>query len=138
MIRDDRTLRGQSPLLSVSRPFRSTPSYDDSGVNSVSIADECITAVSKLRSGRGLTKPKFVIYKVSDDQKAVVVEESSTELDYEVFRQKLVSSVDAKGNPAPRYAVYDLEYDLGDEGKRCVPLQGCVLKQRRSKTTKTK
>ena len=137
MIRDDRTLRGQSPLLSVSRPFRSTPSYDDSGVNSVSIADECITAVSKLRSGRGLTKPKFVIYKVSDDQKAVVVEESSTEQDYEVFRQKLVSSVDAKGDPAPRYAVYDLEYDLGDEGKRCVPLQGCVLKQRRSKTTKT-
>jgi len=66
-------------------------------------------------------KVKYVIYKISDNMKEIVVEEKSGETDYEVFREKLASSQDAKGNPAPRYATYDVEYDLGGgEGKRCV------------------
>ena len=84
----------------------------------VSIADDCITAFRVLRSQKSSKKPRFIIYKITDDYNAVIVHESSPEQDYEVFRQKLVSAVDNEGNPAPRYAVYDVEYDLGLEGKR--------------------
>ncbi|OOO05700.1 Actin-binding, cofilin/tropomyosin domain-containing protein [Aspergillus oryzae] len=81
----------------------------------VSIADECITTYKQLRSGRGAKKPTFVIYRISDDQTAVVVEDSSAEQDFKAFCHKLCSTVDSRGNPAPRYAVYDVEYDLGDD-----------------------
>jgi cofilin len=46
------------------------------------------------------------------------VDETSTAKDYEVFRQKLSVAINKDGNPAPRYAIYDMEYDLGSEGKR--------------------
>lgn len=77
------------------------------------------------------SKVKFVIFKISDNMKEIVVEEKSGETDYEVFREKLASSVDANGKPAPRYATYDVEYDLGGgEGKRCVflytPRRNCM------------
>lgn len=66
-------------------------------------------------------KVKYVIYKISDDMKQIVVEEKSEDPDYEVFRKSLSSARDAKDNPAPRYATYDVEYDLGGgEGKRYV------------------
>lgn len=84
----------------------------------VSIADDCITVFRELRTQKSSKKPRFIIYKITDDYNTVVVEESSPEQDYEVFRQKLVSTVDNEGNPAPRYAVYDVQYDLGLEGKR--------------------
>jgi cofilin len=90
----------------------------DKHIPRVTITDECIAAYNQLRSGRGTPKPKFIIYKVSDDTTTIVLEESSPETDYEVFLQKLSSAVDKDGNPAPRYAVYDVEYDLGSEGKR--------------------
>lgn len=60
----------------------------------------------------------FIIYKITEDYKNVEVEESSSEGNYEIFHQRLVSAVDSAGQPAPRYAVYDVEYDLGPEGKR--------------------
>jgi cofilin len=64
-------------------------------------------------------KTKFIIYKISDDRKSIVVEEVSSDPDYEVFRSKLENARDGQGNPAPRYAVYDVEYELaGGEGKR--------------------
>jgi cofilin len=67
-------------------------------------------------------KVKYVIYKISDDMKQIVVEEKSESPDYEVFREKLASSRDSNDKPAPRYATYDVEYDLGGgEGKRYVP-----------------
>ncbi|RMZ37829.1 cofilin [Aspergillus flavus] len=111
---------------------------EDFRLPSVSIADECITTYKQVRSGRGAKKPTFVIYRISDDQTAVVVEDSSAEQDFEAFRHKLCSTVDSRGNPAPRYAVYDVEYDLGDDGKRCktvfiswvpasTPLKLCML-----------
>lgn len=84
----------------------------------VSIADDCITAFRELRPQKSSKKPRFIIYKITDDYNAVIVEGSSSEQDYGIFRQKLVSAVDNEGNPAPRYAVYDVEYDLGLEGKR--------------------
>ncbi|OQE22083.1 hypothetical protein PENFLA_c013G01707 [Penicillium flavigenum] len=84
----------------------------------ISIADECISAFNQLRTGPESTRPKFIIYKISDDNKSIVVEGTSTAKDYEVFRQKLSAALDKDGNPAPRYAIYDMEYDLGSEGKR--------------------
>lgn len=63
-------------------------------------------------------KTKFIIYKISDDRKSIVVDEVSSDPDYEVFRTKLGNSRDAQGNLAPRYAVYDVEYELPGEGKR--------------------
>ena len=70
--------------------------------------------------GKGDEKLKYLIFKISDDKKRVEVADSGNEPDYEVFREKLVNSKDSKGKPAPRYAVYDVEYDLGGEGKRWV------------------
>lgn len=85
---------------------------------SVQIQEECITAVREMLSRRDANKPCYVIYKISDDGQSVVVDETSSDKDYEVFLNKLASATDDKGKPAPRYAAYDVEYDLGDEGKR--------------------
>ncbi|KAH8663754.1 cofilin, actophorin [Ilyonectria robusta] len=84
----------------------------------VRIADECISAVNDLRSKRGPTKPQFVIFKISDDQRTVIVEESSPEKDYEEFLQRISLAVEPNGDAAARYAVYDVEYSLGGDGKR--------------------
>ncbi|KAL4894741.1 hypothetical protein BDV59DRAFT_163658 [Aspergillus ambiguus] len=85
----------------------------------VSIADECMTTFNAFRmsgDNKG-DKIKFIIFKISDDKKSVVLDEASTEKDYEAFRTKLEAAKDANGKPAPRYAVYDVEWDSG-EGQR--------------------
>jgi len=65
---------------------------------------------------------KWIIYKISDDWKEIVVEESSTSNDYSTFREKLLNakSKDRRGNEGMggRYAVYDMEYETAGEGKR--------------------
>ncbi|KAE8168265.1 hypothetical protein BDV40DRAFT_95153 [Aspergillus tamarii] len=89
-----------------------------SGVN---VTDDCVNKFNEFRmtGGNKGEKPKFIIFKIADDKKSVVVDEISSEQDYEVFRNKLAAAKDSKGNPAPRYAVYDVEYELGaNEGKR--------------------
>lgn len=51
--------------------------------------------------------------------KEVVVEDTSKNPDWEAFSEQLKSQKDAKGKMAPRYGVFDLEYELGEgEGKR--------------------
>ena len=87
-------------------------------VHSVSIDQECITAANTLRSSRGANKIKFVTFKIADDEQTVMVDETSSDPDYETFRQKLISAVDKNGKSAPRYALYDVDYDLGEDGKR--------------------
>ncbi|KAL1977894.1 hypothetical protein VTN31DRAFT_753 [Thermomyces dupontii] len=83
----------------------------------VTITDECITAFNDFRLSRG--KTKFIIYKIADNRKEIVIDEISSEPDYEVFRSKLEEAKDSNGRPVPRYAVYDVEYELGGgEGKR--------------------
>lgn len=85
----------------------------------MSINPECITAYNELRLGRG--KVKFIIFKIADNRKEIVVEDSSDDPDYDIFRTKLEEAKDSKGNPAPRYGVYDVEFELeGGEGKRSV------------------
>ncbi|CAD0097973.1 unnamed protein product, partial [Aureobasidium mustum] len=85
----------------------------------VSVAPECITAFNDLKLGKST---KWIIYKISDDWKEIVVEDSSTEANYSVFREKLLNakSKDRRGNEGigGRYAVYDVEYDTAGEGKR--------------------
>ncbi|OJJ50802.1 hypothetical protein ASPZODRAFT_126748 [Penicilliopsis zonata CBS 506.65] len=83
----------------------------------VSINDECVTSYKEFSLSRG--KTKYMIFKLSDDKSEIVIDESGGEKDYEVFRNKLCDAKDSKGRPAPRYAVYDVEYELGGgEGKR--------------------
>ncbi|KAJ2902364.1 cofilin [Zalerion maritima] len=76
----------------------------------VSPTPECVDEFNKLKLNR---EHKYIIFKVSDDKKSIVVEDASAEKDWEVFSGKLR---DAGG---PRYAVYDVEYSLSSgEGTR--------------------
>ncbi|KAH7370829.1 cofilin [Rhexocercosporidium sp. MPI-PUGE-AT-0058] len=88
-----------------------------SGVN---VSPECISVFNDLK----LTKKiKFIIYKLSDDYKEIVVEEFSENGDWDVFREKLISAETknkmGKIGKGPRYAVYDFNYELSSgEGTR--------------------
>ncbi|KAL1608099.1 hypothetical protein SLS60_003038 [Paraconiothyrium brasiliense] len=86
----------------------------------VSVAPECISAFNELKLGKDT---KYIIYKISDDWKEIVVEETSKEADWSVFREKLINakSKDKKGKEGigGRYAVYDVSYELeSGEGTR--------------------
>lgn len=86
----------------------------------VSVAPECISAFNELKLGKDL---KWIIYKISDDWKQIVVEETSKQDDFAVFRDKLLGakSKDRKGKEGMggRYAVYDMAYNLeSGEGQR--------------------
>jgi len=85
----------------------------------VSVAPECIQAFNELKLGKST---KWIIYKISDDWKEIVVEETSTDPDYSKFREKLLSakSKNKRGEEGigGRYAVFDVEYETQGEGKR--------------------
>jgi len=84
----------------------------------VSVHPDCVNAFNDLKLGKST---KWIIYKISDDWKEIVVEETSQEDDWSVFREKLLNSKskDKKGKEGigGRYAVYDVEYEMG-EGTR--------------------
>lgn len=67
-------------------------------------------------------KIKYIIYKLDDSYKEIVVEEASADADWDNFREKLInakSKVGAKDVKGPRFAVYDFVYDLASgEGQR--------------------
>ncbi|KAJ0356603.1 hypothetical protein KNSL1_000319 [Colletotrichum chrysophilum] len=50
---------------------------------------ECITAYNDLKLSK---KYKYIIYKLSDDNKEIVVEEASADKDWENFREKLINA----------------------------------------------
>ena len=83
------------------------------------MAPECVTTFDELKLKKEI---KYIIYKISDDYKQIVVEDTSKESDWEAFRSKLLdakSGHKGKEGKGPRYAVYDFEYELeGGEGKR--------------------
>jgi len=86
-------------------------------VSGLSVNPECVTAFNELKLGRG--GPKYIIYKISDDQKEIVVDEIGQEADYNVFREKLIAAKEKNGKSRPSYAIYDVEFELeGGEGKR--------------------
>lgn len=86
----------------------------------VTVHDDCINKFNEFRLSRG--KTKFIIYKITDDKKTVVVDQVSSDPDWEVFRTALADAKDSAGNPAPRFATYDVEYEIAGEGQRLVKL----------------
>jgi len=83
----------------------------------VGVSDQCITKYNELKLGKAI---KYIIYKLSDDKKTIVVLTDSaadeapagSEAAYEKFLEHLPEN-------DCRYAVYDFEYQLaGGEGSR--------------------
>jgi len=84
------------------------------------VSQDCITKFNELKLGKTV---KYIIYKLSDDYKEIVVEEASDNGDWDTFREKLVTAKSKTKTGAmtkgPRYAVYDFSYDLASgEGSR--------------------
>ena len=76
-----------------------------------------MTKFNELKLGRG--QVKYIIYKISDDAKEIVVDEVGNEHDYDVFREKLLAAKEKNGKSRPSYAIYDVEFELAEgEGKR--------------------
>ncbi|KAL1902180.1 cofilin [Ceratocystis pirilliformis] len=68
-------------------------------------------------------KYKYIIFKLTDDNKQIVVDEASENDDWEAFRNKLMSSTTKSKSgvvgKGPRYAIYDFQYTLASgEGER--------------------
>ena len=88
---------------------------------SVSVSPECISKYNELKLGKSF---KYIIYKLSDDYKEIVVEDASSDPDWETFQNKLMNAKaghKGKEGKGPRYAVYDFQYELdGGEGTRYV------------------
>ncbi|KAI1655843.1 hypothetical protein F4813DRAFT_366515 [Daldinia decipiens] len=84
------------------------------------VSQECITAYNDLKLAK---KHKYVIFKLSDNNREIIVEEASEDKDWETFREKLLNATTKTKSGAvskgPRYAVYDFEYNLASgEGSR--------------------
>ncbi|KAK3387020.1 hypothetical protein B0H63DRAFT_541202 [Podospora didyma] len=84
-------------------------------------AADSITAYNDLKLNK---KYKYIIYKLDDANKNIVVDSTSEDGDdYESFRDKLVNATTKSKTGAvgkgPRFAVYDFEYQLASgEGTR--------------------
>ncbi|KAI9665250.1 MAG: cofilin [Trizodia sp. TS-e1964] len=88
----------------------------------VTVSPQCIEAFNELKLGKDKAV-KYIIYKLSDDWKEIVIEVKGAESDYQDFYDKMVNakSKDKSGKEGkgPRYAVYDFEYELPNgEGTR--------------------
>lgn len=59
---------------------------------------------------------------MSDDWKSIVVEDKSSDSDWDSFREKLIAAKSknkaGKEGKGPRYAVYDVQYEAADGGLR--------------------
>lgn len=53
------------------------------------VSQDCITAYNDLKLSK---KYKFIIFKLSDDFKQIVIEDASTEKDWDAFREKLINA----------------------------------------------
>ncbi|RXG48599.1 hypothetical protein VDGE_08897 [Verticillium dahliae] len=90
-----------------------------SHIHNVSIR-ECIEAYNDLKLNK---KYKYIVFKLSDDNKQIVIEEASENKDWETFRERLINATSKSKTGAvgkgPRYAVYDFQYSLASgEGER--------------------
>lgn len=78
-------------------------------MDSVAVSDEALKAFNELKLGK---KFKFVTFVLNDKKTEIVVDQTSSEQDYEKFLEELPEN-------ECKYAVYDFEYELGGgEGKR--------------------
>lgn len=93
------------------------------------VSPECIQKFNELKLGKSLT---YIIFKLSDNYKEVVVEEASNDKNWDTFREKLINAkspgMGGKQVKGPRYAVYDFNYDLASgEGSRYDVLRGRLV-----------
>lgn len=99
--------------------YNSVLQADASWLFRVSVSPECITKYNELKLGKSI---KYIIYRLSDDYKEIIVEDTSTDDNWEEFQDKLLNakaSHKGKVGKGPRYAVYDFQYELeGGEGTR--------------------
>lgn len=58
-------------------------------MNRCSISPDCVSKFNELKLNK---KIKYIIYKLTDDYKEIVVEETSEDGDWEAFREKLVNA----------------------------------------------
>lgn len=89
-----------TPLL----PLAHRPSQS----SGVAVSQECLEAFQSLKLGKKL---KFIIYTLSSDNREIVVAKTSSSSNYDDFLAELPAA-------ECRYAIYDFEYEKGDEGKR--------------------
>lgn len=98
------------------------------------MAPQCVEKYNELKLKKDL---KYIIYKLSDDYKEIVVEEASTDPEWETFQQKLKnakSSHRGKEGLGPRYAVYDFQYEKDAmEGTRYASWPMSSLKDRQNR-----
>lgn len=59
------------------------------GENRATVSPDCITAFNDLKLSK---KYKYIIFKLSDDFKQIVIEDASSDGDWEVFRERLISA----------------------------------------------
>jgi cofilin len=74
----------------------------------VTVQDVCLDVFQELKLKKAHT---FIVYKLSDDLTQIIVDQKSSEGDYDAFIAAL------PGNEC-RWAVYDFEYEKPGEGMR--------------------
>ncbi|KAI3658975.1 hypothetical protein MP638_000319 [Amoeboaphelidium occidentale] len=74
----------------------------------VTVNDECLNVYQDLKLKK---KWKYIVYKLSDDNKSIEIEKLVEQGDYDQFIADLPKD-------DCRYAVYDFEYDTNGEGIR--------------------
>ncbi len=65
---------------------------------SATVSQDCITAFNDLKLSK---KYKYIVYKLSDDYKEIVVEHASDNSDWEDFREKLVNATSKSRTVCP-------------------------------------
>ena len=71
----------------------------------MSISPECISKFNELKLNK---KIKFIMYKLSDDYKEIVVEEASENGDWDHFREKLVNAQSKTKTVRPTHTIYNV------------------------------
>ncbi|KAI8877121.1 hypothetical protein K501DRAFT_45371 [Backusella circina FSU 941] len=74
----------------------------------VAVNEQCLELYQNLKIGQ---KYKYIIFKLSDNLKEIVVDKSAETGEYDEFLGSLPQD-------EPRYAVYDFDYEKPGEGKR--------------------
>lgn len=85
-------------------------------IYSVEVSDECVTAYTELKMGKGSLK--YIVYKITDDSKKIIVEHKSNEQKWDVFREELINSKSKdrrlKEGQGARFAVYDFVHTTSE------------------------
>ncbi|KAM0608525.1 hypothetical protein ACHAP1_002793 [Verticillium nonalfalfae] len=109
-----------APSRQLVRPGHRRPNSNYFSLPTFPDFTECIEAYNDLKLNK---KYKYIVFKLSDDNKQIVIEEASESKDWETFRERLINATSKSKTGAvgkgPRYAVYDFQYSLASgEGER--------------------